>query len=163
MLAERGYDTAGFVGNLLYCGREFGLARGYAHYRDYPRDPRSILASSSTGHELLRRLRLVSLEVRNDAPTVVGWFLDWLDAEPRTDRPFFAFLNLFDAHALYQPPEGFRFGPVTDVLRRGVRHRFSDEEMAVLVDAYDGCVSFVDHWVGRVVDSLEARGWATTR
>ena len=37
--ASRGYDTAGFVANLDYCGRETGLARGFAHYEDYPLDP----------------------------------------------------------------------------------------------------------------------------
>ena len=35
-LAAHGYDTAGFVANLDYCGRETGLARGFAHYEDYP-------------------------------------------------------------------------------------------------------------------------------
>lgn len=157
VLTGHGYATAGFVGNLLYCGREFGLARGFAHYRDHPRDALSILASSSLGREVLLRLKLITLESRNDAPTVVGWFTDWLDHRD-PDAPFFAFLNLFDAHALYQPPEGFRFGPVTDVLRRGVRHRFSPEEMQVLVDAYDGCIAFTDHWVGRLVDELGQRG-----
>ena len=34
--ASLGYDTAGFVANLDYCGRETGLARGFAHYEDYP-------------------------------------------------------------------------------------------------------------------------------
>ena len=35
-LAAHGYDTAGFVANLDYCGRETGLARGFAHYEDFP-------------------------------------------------------------------------------------------------------------------------------
>ena len=35
-LAAHGYDTAGFVANLDYCSRETGLARGFAHYEDYP-------------------------------------------------------------------------------------------------------------------------------
>ena len=35
-LATRGYDTAGFVANLDYCSRETGLARGFAHYEDFP-------------------------------------------------------------------------------------------------------------------------------
>ena len=38
-------------------------------------------------------------------------FLDWLGRR-RPDRPFFAFLNYFDAHEPYIPPPGFagRFG-----------------------------------------------------
>ena len=35
-LGSLGYDTAGFVANLDYCGREGGLDRGFAHYEDYP-------------------------------------------------------------------------------------------------------------------------------
>jgi hypothetical protein len=38
-LSSKGYDTAGFVANLDYCGRETGLARGFAHYDDYPFSP----------------------------------------------------------------------------------------------------------------------------
>src|SRR5436305_1982913 len=38
-LGALGYDTAGFVANLDYCGREKGLARGFAHYEDYPLTP----------------------------------------------------------------------------------------------------------------------------
>ena len=37
-LAAHGYDTAGFAANLDYCSRETGLARGFAHYEDYPID-----------------------------------------------------------------------------------------------------------------------------
>ena len=38
-------------------------------------------------------------------------FLDWLGRR-RPDRPFFAFLNYFDAHEPYMPPPGYagRFG-----------------------------------------------------
>ena len=35
-LSSLGYDTAGFVANLDYLGRETGVARGFAHYDDYP-------------------------------------------------------------------------------------------------------------------------------
>ena len=37
-LASQGYDTAGFAANLDYCSRETGLARGFAHYEDFPID-----------------------------------------------------------------------------------------------------------------------------
>ena len=39
-------------------------------------------------------------------------FLDWLDPSGGPDRPFFAFLNYFDAHEPFVPPAGFekRFG-----------------------------------------------------
>ena len=34
-LGSRGYATAGFVGNKLYCSYETGLDRGFTHYEDY--------------------------------------------------------------------------------------------------------------------------------
>ena len=34
-LASRGYATAGFVANTLYCSYETGLNRGFTHYDDY--------------------------------------------------------------------------------------------------------------------------------
>ena len=34
-LGSRGYATAGFVANKLYCSYETGLDRGFTHYEDY--------------------------------------------------------------------------------------------------------------------------------
>ena len=44
---------------------------------------------------------------RKDAAEVCDELLGWLDDRPR-DRPFFAFLNLYDAHNPYIPPRDFR-------------------------------------------------------
>ena len=42
-------------------------------------------------------------------------FLDWLSSRRQPERPFFAFLNFYDAHYPYQLPETsmhrFGFGP----------------------------------------------------
>src|SRR5437764_14380375 len=34
-LGSRGYATAGFVANTLYCSYDTGLDRGFTHYEDY--------------------------------------------------------------------------------------------------------------------------------
>ena len=34
-LGDRGYATAGFVGNTFYCAADSGLTRGFTHYEDY--------------------------------------------------------------------------------------------------------------------------------
>ena len=49
---------------------------------------------------------------RKDAAAVNHDFLEWL-SEQGKERPFFAFLNFFDAHTPYLLPEGAepRFGP----------------------------------------------------
>jgi len=113
--AQRGYRTAGFVAAWVL-DREFGLARGFQRYED-----------------------LSGLETREDRVSerrgdeVVDGALAWL-AEP-SERPFFAWVHLFDPHDPYEPPEGFDVG-----------------------QPYDGEIAFVDHQIGRLLDGLEASG-----
>src|SRR4030095_264806 len=98
---SRGYLTAGFVANTLYCSYETGLSRGFQQYQDYRVTPGTVLLSSSLAKffnddpDLWHRLK------RKDAAQIDGDFLEWLDRRPR-DAPFFAFLNYFDAHDPYQ-------------------------------------------------------------
>ena len=49
---------------------------------------------------------------RKAAKDVNRELLDWLSRRPQPERPFFAFLNYFDAHAPYLLPTGnyHRFG-----------------------------------------------------
>ena len=53
---------------------------------------------------------------RKAAAVVNREFLDWLSRRHQPERPFFAFLNYFDAHYPYQLPTGrmhrFGFEPV---------------------------------------------------
>jgi arylsulfatase A-like enzyme len=136
-LAGRGYDTAGFVANLDYCGRETGLARGFAHYEDYPIEPYDTLTRYvGLGHrlelpawacvverllekvagrppELIPRAR----EHARRGAEVDREFLDWLSWQRGRRRPFFAFLNYNDAHPPYEAPDrsaaGFGLRPAT--------------------------------------------------
>ncbi len=48
-LASQGYQTAGFSANTRCCNYESGLARGMAHFEDYPLTPRSLLGARSPG------------------------------------------------------------------------------------------------------------------
>ena len=112
-LASRGYQTAGFAANTNCCTYESGLSRGFAHYEDYALTPATILARTTPGHWIVTKaLRLAGwyhqekwagLQSR-DARGISDAFLDWLGRR-RPDRPFFAFLNYFDAHEPYVPPE----------------------------------------------------------
>jgi len=141
-LAAQGYDTAGFVANLDYCGRETGLARGFAHYEDSPLsvfdtfnryvalgrriDVSSwvsyldLLVEKYTGrwHDLILRGR----EHAKSADAINGAFLRWLGKRPKTGRPFFAFLNYNDAHSPYEVPDrsipGFGLRPATSSQRQ---------------------------------------------
>src|SRR5262249_21120700 len=124
-LGNRGYDTAGFVANLDYCSRETGLARGFAHYEDYPIEPFDTFARyMGVGHrmevaawacameKLLEKVsrRLSDLVPRSREHAKSGAeidraFLDWLSWQQGRRRPFFAFLNYNDAHSPYEVPD----------------------------------------------------------
>ncbi len=144
-LAAHGYDTAGFVANLDYCAAETGLARGFAHYEDYPLS----LFDTFTGHVALgRRIDVPawasaiesflekhtgrwydvlprSKEHEKRADAINGAFLRWLGRRPANGRPFFAFLNYNDAHTPYEVPDpsipGFGLRPSSASHRRILR------------------------------------------
>jgi arylsulfatase A-like enzyme len=160
-LARHGYATAGFVGNLHCCCPGWGLAHGFAHYEDFqpcgatllmmaalPR----ILAVAAVGNRYTELLK-------NDAEVVTEAFLRWVDGERA--RPFFAFLNYFDAHALCLPPEphATRFGPRSPLLEQWyLRSDWAEAEVRGFVDAYDGAIAFIDAEVGRLLAHLRASG-----
>ena len=110
-LASRGYQTAGFVANTRCCSYETGLDRGFAHYDDYPLTPRFLLGRTVPGSWILMNFfspgdfyeaKWINFQSR-DARGINDAFLDWLKGRQR-DRPFFAFLNYYDAHNPYIPP-----------------------------------------------------------
>jgi len=156
-----GYATAGFVGNVVYCLRENGIARGFTHYEDILVRPGTIAIGSSVGR-LIASAALGPLMIelsRNNATTVTDSFLGWLDGGD--ERPFFAFLNYFDAHAPYLPPDEFmaRFGPrEPHVVNRFGRTEWSAAELQGFVNAYDADLLYIDHELQRIFDRLRTDG-----
>lgn len=177
VLSKRGFVTAGFVGNLHYASRPLGLARGFVHYEDFPLTLGQAVLSTSLGRavtngRLFRRVtRFQDTLNRKDAQQVIGDFLDWADEQQRSGRnnPFFAFLNLFDAHEPYLPPEPYRTrfarpGPAYASwydTNRAERYRMSGlsaEEIAPQLGAYEGSIASLDARLGELFEALEARG-----
>jgi arylsulfatase A-like enzyme len=172
-LAARGYATAGFVGNTLYCAREKGLARGFTHYEDFLLAPGELLRSnalleSAGDQKWLRRLiGTYQLPARKSADRVNAEVLSWLGHRP--DRPVFVFVNYFDAHDPLIPPAPFdrRFGPV-GADREALQRRMLDaghnngvppkDLMAIQLDLYDGAIAYLDGRVESLLDSLDRRG-----
>jgi arylsulfatase A-like enzyme len=176
VLRHRGYLTAGFVANTLYCGYEFGLNRGFTHYEDYGISAAELVLSSSVGRTLISSQRLRRIAKRYDvvgrkkAEQVTADFLQWLPASGQ--RPFFAFLNYYDAHEPYLPPSPFRerYGPPTarqlNLLdHRQLRHatRWGKRRMLpagrqLEQNAYDGAIERLDAELGKLMAELERRG-----
>lgn len=177
-LARHGYMTGGFVGNLTYASAETGLVRGFLEYRDYPVSLGQTVASCALGRRLtgrsgLRRLlgwhELVN---RKDARRVAQEFLDWQAGLP--PRPFFAFVNFYDAHEPYFPPDSViralpsgahwdRFDHYAGVLTgvgaaRARKWEMSEPERAAHAAGYAAALARMDLEVGRILDELETRG-----
>jgi arylsulfatase A-like enzyme len=175
-LAARGYQTAGFAANTNCCSYESGLNRGFAHYEDYALTPSSLLTRTVHGKWLLEHTlgrtdfharKWLRLESR-DAREVNDAFLAWLGRR-RTDRPFFAFLNYFDAHEPYLPPRNYegRFGIKPQTTRDheylfDFVGAFKDpnhiRDIVMARDCYDDCIAYLDDQLGRLLDELKRRG-----
>lgn len=171
-LGARGWLTAGFVANTYYCGYEHGLARGFVHYEDYRATLTELLLSSSllravTHQALLRRL-LGTQQVltRRTAAELNDDFLSWLarnETAPR--RPFFAFLNYYDAHEPYLPPDVKDSSPLSrwphEHTLRTARllnpERLSKQDRQAEVAAYDRAITYLDGQLGRLFDELARR------
>jgi arylsulfatase A-like enzyme len=106
-LAASGYDTAGFVSAWVLL-RDMGFDRGFHVYDDdfgWVKGLDAILVGRLI--EMVKRRRdgaAYLLERRGDH--TVDDALHWLDARDG-DRPWFAWVHLFDAHGPYLPPQPF--------------------------------------------------------
>jgi arylsulfatase A-like enzyme len=98
--------------------------------------------------------------VRKHAPDINAEFLDW-HADYDGARPFFAFLNYFDAHDPYIAHTRFadRLGPPPadsvqnaegNLVQRGTRSRDN-------ANRYDSMIAFLDRHIGSLLDSLRER------
>jgi arylsulfatase A-like enzyme len=175
LLSRQGYFTAAVVANTHYCGHEFGVGRGFASYEDYVPSPGEFLIASSLARAVVRSpwvrhaIGYYDSIPRRTASTVTRRILERLDQAG--GRPFFAFVNYFDAHEPYLPPAPFRerFGPdlprgnehLIHDLRRSFRQDWTNRpasEIATEVDMYDGAIAYLDHELGRLLSELDARG-----
>lgn len=143
-LGAHGYRTAGFVANLIATSRESGLARGFSLYDDFPRTLQTVYTSTLLGQRLQRWRPFFRGDIRLYPPRpahhITDRFLDWSNSP---GRPWFAFLNYFDAHDPYFPPEDYR-------------SRFKSDDP--LIDKYDGAIHLLDAELDRLLRTLRDRG-----
>lgn len=167
----QGYRTAGFVGNLPYGSRALGLGRGFLHYEDIPVTLPQMMLHSTLGRWLKanivspirKRTGRHDLFDRRKGTAITRRFLAWSGAA--ADRPFFVFLNYYDAHHPYLPPAPFdrQFTPDSEPTYvpwdvEGRREPFTPAMVTAAQNAYDGAIRFLDQELGRLFDTLAARG-----
>ncbi len=163
VLASYGYATGGFTANLVATPRGFGLDRGFSRYEDHRRSLTQMVFTTSLGqansirntwHALVtqhwfgravREVLKFDFEPRysypdNDpkpAELVNAAFFHW--SAGVQGRPYFAFLNYFDAHGPYESPDRY-----AKLFGEGDRVR----------DKYDRSIRYIDDAIGTLVDTL---------
>ncbi|MFA5910477.1 MAG: sulfatase-like hydrolase/transferase [Vicinamibacterales bacterium] len=125
VLQSRGYRTGGFVGAFVLDHR-WGIAQGFDHYFD---------AFDLANYEMAAGLDAA----QRPGSEVVDHALAWLDED--RDRPFLAWVHLYDPHSPYTPPEPYR-------------SRFP----ATMQGAYDAEIAATDAQIGRLLDRLRESG-----
>jgi arylsulfatase A-like enzyme len=176
VLQKRGYRTGAFSANRVYFTSNVGLGRGFIHFEDYFYSPADSFVRTLFGREFariylsrsdkslvrrtLRRLGFTSLldrdtegweknggarGVRKRASVVNDELLRWIDTDISQQHPFFAFLNYMDPHDPYGAPSSYP-------------KPFWDH--GTVTDQYDEGVSYADHYIGVLMQSLQQRGLA---
>ncbi len=170
-----GYRTGGFVGNVTYVAAETGLGQGFATYEVRRFKLGEVIHAVAVGRFLVEAPRTRNLLGeswlldRNSAGVLGARFREWV-GEGETERPFFGFLNLYDAHLPFDPApaERGRFGPQSTLPWRSRLRRFLDgvgplrpRDSTWLREArarYDEAIATMDAEIRRIVDGLERRG-----
>ncbi|HYS78260.1 MAG TPA: sulfatase, partial [Candidatus Dormibacteraeota bacterium] len=159
-LRDAGYRTVGYTAN-PWLGREYNFQQGFETYGETWREVAN--DSEDTG------ARLTNEKVRR--------FLEWRAGNADALRqPFFLFINYFEPHLPYHPPEPER----SRFLRQGVAPEriqrlshlghpdemryivglsdLTDDDLAILNDLYDGEIAYADRRAGEVLDLLRRQG-----
>ncbi len=165
LLEGAGYDTAGFSNNVWFL-ESGGLQQGFEAFLEM-------------WHRQVVQERGVTFDdpaYDMGAAETTDEIFAWLDG--RSDEaPFFVFVNYFEPHLPYRPPQPFdeKFLPETTGPRdiKRLRSFYSPREYAYMLDIpwagledgdleiltalYDGEIAYVDSIIGRVVDGLRSR------
>ncbi len=144
------------------------------HYEDYKTSLGQMVLSASLGRAITN-IGLIRRAIgyrdtlnRKSAEMLDDDFLDWLSSrDPK--RPFFAFLNYFDAHGPLLPPAPFdrQFVPNrpdvlldynTNDIDYLVHRNWSESDVEKLRNAYDSSLTSLDHQIGVLFDKLSEKG-----
>jgi len=163
MLRDAGIPSAAIVSNWALrrpsnVRQEIGVAQGFTDFDDE--------MGTDSG------LREGHFERLADATTDAA--IAWLDANEKQHDRFFLWVHYQDPHGPYTPPDDYR-GRFESELQAGLLPRLGStqegfgqiphyqiiegkRQPSFYLDRYDEEIRFFDHEVGRLLDSLQARG-----
>ncbi len=158
LLTKAGYRTAGFS-SIDWLEEKTGANRGFSEY--YGRAFRQSQLRNTSGSKRVndKRSNEISQEVQ-----------EWLKNR-NNDTPFFLFVNLFDAHNPYNPPEPHRSlflhegdsGRIPQLNWDITKYyagaaRMDNKDFSLMSNLYDGGVHYVDSVAGELVEFFRDQG-----
>ena len=169
VMQSNGYRTGAFSANTLFFTRRQGHGRGFLHFEDNYQSVSDVFFNSSLYgflfdfYGLRKVLNYEGVPTRVLASDINSAVLDWIDKDD--NEPFFVFMNYFDVHDPYTPPEPYRSKyatmPNPGGLINGFMERYSpsltSEQIQTEIDAYDGSISYVDDQIKELFGELRAR------
>ena len=166
-LQARGYRTAAFSANRFWFTREQGFGRGFTRFEDNFHSFGDMAVRTVYGRkfeELILRRLFEDYLWRKKARDINRSVLSWLKQD--SDQPFFAFLNYFDVHDPYFPPQPYRSkfstlenpGGILNSYQERYNPEISSQEIQQEIDAYDGAISYVDDHIAQLLAELEGLG-----
>jgi arylsulfatase A-like enzyme len=174
VLKSWGYETAGFTTNYVYGEAGWGMDEGFDLYEDdresAPHTFQALKLAFGAFGPLYRRWLGSEYVERQYASQANRDIFAWLNK--RSPRPFFLFINYFDAHDPYLAPKPYshQFGDFSPDLARRTKYVFArsaanlpELDRTALIAGYDNCLASLDHAVGVLLNTLSRLpGWENT-
>jgi len=171
-LQDLGYRSAAFSANVSTFNRSNGFERGFIHFEDHYRSIGDMIRNTVYGRffEYYVLYKLVGYQDelgRMSATDINNSALRWINSQK--DGPFFIFINYYDVHSPYIPPNPFRNKFASIVKDPGglISSYWSTENLYVEltpdqlqseVNAYDGDIAYVDNSIGQLLANLKKQG-----
>ena len=157
LLTAGGYATAAFYSNPWLSERTTGLLRGFSEVQESP------VSGGIQGDK-------GSWRGDQGGRASITYFRRWLRGRQESEQPFFAFVNLLEAHLPYDPPPGIRQARLPDrdadeqvtgqwgMEYQAGLHPYDSVDWQQLQDLYWGDVMTVDHLLSGITASLQEFG-----
>lgn len=179
IFSSKGYETLGIC-ITPWVGSQTGLDRGFIKFisessRGYPDGFSHRLSLDWIIFCLETDIRFMVYNWGNQA-RFFQEIKEWILNSQKRNKPFFIFVNYFDAHTPYAPPQPFKrrferihnrntnLEKIRDIFNS--RHGYpyvakesevSEEEWDVLKSWYDGGIAYIDFFLGKFFDYLKER------
>ncbi len=166
---RNGWETAAFV-SAHVLSRIYRTDQGFDHFDDEMVEPlieKNPIRGNRRFPEHTRRwLEKWTEPYQRRAETTVTRAIDWFVSRDRR-KPFFCWVHLFDPHLAYSPPEPWRSvhrsgydGEVDGTgesflkIAKETGGKIPIRHVRRMIELYDGEVSYVDFWLGKLLDAI---------